>query len=143
MRLISAVSGVRIPAPPPFFQVFINFLKERMNMKKITTLATAGVFLLSLQGASLAQKEEKAPAPPPMMEKQAPAAPKVETPAPKAPEVKPAETKPQSKAAKKDKKDKKKKPRVKKTKKPKAPPAEETAWIKVFLQWLRGQKRCL
>jgi len=31
-------------------------------MKKIVTIATAGVFLQSLQGATLAQKEEKAPA---------------------------------------------------------------------------------
>ncbi|MEW6657756.1 MAG: hypothetical protein AB1424_03760 [Thermodesulfobacteriota bacterium] len=89
-------------------------------MRKIVTMATAGVFLLSLQGASLAQKEEKAPAPPPMMEKQAPAAPKAEAPAPKAPEAKSADTKPKTKADKKAK-DKKKKSKPKKVKKPKAP----------------------
>lgn len=87
-------------------------------MKKIITIATAGVFLLSLQGASLAQKEEKAPATPPMIEKQAPAAPKAETPAPKAPEAKAAEAKPKTKA---EKKPKQKKPKVKKVKKEKAP----------------------
>jgi hypothetical protein len=90
-------------------------------MRKIITVASAGVFLLSLQGASLAQKEEKAPAPPPMTEKQAPAAPKAEAPAPKAPEVKPAETKPKAKAKKTQKKTKKKKTKPKKTKKTKAP----------------------
>lgn len=95
-------------------------------MKKIITLATAGVFLLSLQGASLAQKEEKTPAPPPMIEKQipttpkteAPPAPKMETPAAtKGSEVKSTETKAKTKAKKKGKKKKK----GRKTKKEKAP----------------------
>ena len=36
-------------------------------MKKIITLATAGIFLLSLQGAS-AQREVEPPAVPPMLE---------------------------------------------------------------------------
>jgi outer membrane biosynthesis protein TonB len=126
MRLISAVSGVRIPAPPQFFKVFINFFKGRMNMKKIITLATAGVFLLSLQGASMAQKEEKTPATPPMIEKQiptppkteAPPAPKMETPAAsKGSEVKSTGTKVKTKAKKKGKKKKK----GRKTKKEKAP----------------------
>ena len=88
-------------------------------MKKMVTIATAGVFLLSLQGAVLAQKEEKAPAPPPMMEKQTPATPKAEAPpAAKAPEVKPAETKSKAKATKKAKT---KKTRTKKAKKKAAP----------------------
>jgi hypothetical protein len=91
-----------------------------MNMKKITTLATAGVFLLSLHGASLAQKEEKAPAPPPMVEKQIPTAPKTEAPgATKGAEMKSTQTKAKAKA-KAQKKTKKKKKR-KKSKKAKAP----------------------
>jgi hypothetical protein len=122
MRLISAVSGVRIPAPPPKNQSLSTSLKERMNMRKIVTMASAGVFLLSLQGASLAQKEEKAPAPPPMTEKQAPVAPKAQTPAaPKAPEVKPGKTKAQTKAKKKSKSKSKKRKKARKTKKAKAP----------------------
>lgn len=96
-------------------------------MKKIITIATAGVFLLGLQGASFAQKEEKAPAPPPMIEKQAPAAPKAETPpAAKTPEMKPAKAKHKAKhkaksKTKAKKKSKKKKHRSKKAKKKKAP----------------------
>jgi hypothetical protein len=120
MRLISAVSGVRIPAPPPTLLIpLLTFLKERINMRKIATMVTAGAFLLSLQGAALAQKEEKAPAPPPMIEKQAPAAPQVQTPAPKGPEMKTAETKPQTKARKKTR-NKKRKSRLKKLRKAKA-----------------------
>ncbi|OGR09090.1 MAG: hypothetical protein A3K23_06460 [Desulfobacca sp. RBG_16_58_9] len=82
-------------------------------MKKIIIIATAGVFLFSLQGGSLAQKEEKAPAQPPMIEKQIPAAPKAEAPpAPKEPEVKSAEPKAETKPEKKVKKKKiKKKPK--------------------------------
>jgi hypothetical protein len=62
MRLISAVSGVQVPAPPPHF--FQSPLKER-EMKKLVTLASVGVFLLSLQGITLAQQKTPAPAPPP------------------------------------------------------------------------------
>ncbi len=86
-------------------------------MKKVITLAAAGVFLLSLQGATMAQ--EKAPtATPPMQEKQAPAAPKVEAPAVKAPEVKAPEAKTQTKATDKKAKAKAKakKARAKKAK---------------------------
>ncbi len=90
-------------------------------MKKIITLAAAGTFLLSLQGASLAQ-EKTPPATPPMVEKQAPAAPKVEAPAVKAPETKAPETKTQTKATNKKSKIKKKiKARKAKKAKPKAP----------------------
>ena len=50
-------------------------------MKKIITLATAGIFLLSLQGAS-AQREVEPPAVPPMLEGQKPlAAPETKEPA--------------------------------------------------------------
>ncbi|MHB8068310.1 MAG: hypothetical protein ACYDIC_10475 [Desulfobaccales bacterium] len=86
-------------------------------MNKVIILATAGIFLLSLQGASLAQ--EKAPtATPPMQEKQAPAAPKAEAPAAKAPEAKAPEAKTQTKAA--DKKAKiKQKAKARKAKKAK------------------------
>ena len=59
-------------------------------MKKLITMATAGIFLLSLQGASLAQEKPVKPT-----EKQAPATPKTEAPEPsKEPTVvKPSETK--------------------------------------------------
>lgn len=92
-------------------------------MKKVVTLATAGIFLLSLQGASLGQ--EKAPtATPPMTEKQAPAMPKAEAPAAKTPEAKAPEAKSQSKAG--DKKAKlKQKAKARKAKKAKTQtPAE-------------------
>lgn len=95
-------------------------------MKKVISMAAAGIFLLSLQGVSLGQ--EKAPtATPPMTEKQAPAAPKAEAPAAKAPEVKAPEAKSQSKASKAtDKKSKlKQKAKARKAKKAKAQaPAE-------------------
>ncbi len=42
-------------------------------MKKLLTWVVGGAFLLSLQGAALAQKEEKAPAATPAVESQAPA----------------------------------------------------------------------
>src|SRR5665648_821071 len=61
MRLISAVSGVQVPAPPPPIILCPN-LRRWGNMNKLVTLASVGVFLLSLQGASLAQ--EKTPATP-------------------------------------------------------------------------------
>jgi hypothetical protein len=84
-------------------------------MKKWVTLATAGAFLLSLQGASLAQEKEKtpaAPATPPIMEK-APAAPK---------EVK--EAAPLKEEGKKEK-EKTKKPKTKTKKKTKKPKKQE------------------
>jgi hypothetical protein len=80
-------------------------------MKKLVTLASAGVFLLSLQGLTLAQEKAPAPAPvaPPAIE--TPAASKAETAAPEAK---------QTKKAKKSKKAKSKKAKkTKKTKKPK------------------------
>ena len=72
-------------------------------MKKLITLASAGVFLLSLQGASLAQ--DKTPAPIPA----APATPAA-PPAATVPSVTPAETPaaPETKAAKKTKTDQEK-----------------------------------
>ena len=90
-----------------------------MGMKKIVTLASVGVFLLSLQGASLAQEKEKAPAPPavpPAVEK-APAAPEVKAPA--------ATAKEEAKATKKGKKAEKKKAKKAKPKKKKKAKAEE------------------
>ena len=91
-------------------------------MKKLITLASVGVFLLSLQGASLAQ--EKAPAPAaPAVEKAAPAAPvapKMEAPA--APKME-APAAPKEEAAKATKKSKTKKAKApKKTKKAKKVP---------------------
>ena len=72
MRLISAVSGVRIPAPPHKSpNLPLRGGNRRVIMKKIITLATAGIFLLSLQGAR-AQKEVEAPAVPPMLPGQSP-----------------------------------------------------------------------
>lgn len=91
-----------------------------MAMKKIVTLASVGVFLLSLQGASLAQEKEKAPAPPavpPAVEK-APAAPEVKAPAAPA-------KKEEAKATKKAKKAEKKKAKKAKAKKKKKAKAEE------------------
>ena len=90
-----------------------------MGMKKIVTLASVGVFLLSLQGASLAQEKEKAPAPPavpPAVEK-APVAPEVKAPA--------AAAKEEAKATKKAKKAEKKKAKKAKAKKKKKAKAEE------------------
>ena len=90
-----------------------------MGMKKIVTLASVGVFLLCLQGASLAQEKEKAPAPPavpPAVEK-APAAPEVKAPA--------ATAKEEAKATKKGKKAEKKKAKKAKPKKKKKAKAEE------------------
>jgi len=90
-----------------------------MAMKKIVTLASVGVFLLSLQGASLAQEKEKAPAPPavpPAVEK-GPAAPEVKAPA--------AAAKEEAKATKKAKKAEKKKAKKAKAKKKKKAKAEE------------------
>ncbi len=92
-------------------------------MKKVITLASAGIFLLSLQGASLGQEKAPSTATPPMTEKQAPAAPKAEAPAPKAPEVKAPETKSQSKATNKKSKAKQK-AKSRKAKKQKAAPEE-------------------
>lgn len=71
-------------------------------MKKTITLATAGIFLLSLQGA-WAQREVAPPAVPPMLEGQKPLATpetKEPTPLPKAGEVKakPAKSKAKGKA---------------------------------------------
>src|SRR5208337_2550889 len=82
MRLISAVSGVRIPAPPhKSTNLPLRGGNRRVIMKKIITLATAGIFLLSLQGAR-AQKEVEAPAVPPMLQGQKPlAAPETKEPA--------------------------------------------------------------
>ena len=66
-------------------------------MKKIITLATAGIFLLSLQGAR-AQREVQPPAIPPLLEGQRPLA-QPETKEPVAPKKVEAEkTKPKSKA---------------------------------------------
>lgn len=80
-------------------------------MRKLITWATAGLFVLGLQGGALAQKEEKAPAAtPPVAETPAPAA-KAEQPA--APE------KVEKKAQKKTKKKGKKKASKKKAKKAK------------------------
>jgi hypothetical protein len=69
-------------------------------MKKYITLATAGLFLLSLQGA-WAQREVQPPAVPPMLEGQRPLAqPEPREPAaPKQPEAK-AKAKPKTKAGK-------------------------------------------
>jgi hypothetical protein len=48
----------------------------RENMKRVVIWAIAGLFVLSLQGTALAQKEEKAPeSMPPAMETPAPVAP--------------------------------------------------------------------
>ncbi len=106
MRLISAVSGVRLPAPPPLI-ILSPFLRRWGNMKKLITLASVGVFLLSLQGASLAQDKVPAtpatpaipatPAGPPTA-----ATPSITPETPAAPEVKKAQ---------KTKKTKKKEPR--------------------------------
>jgi len=95
-----------------------------MHMKKVITLAAAGIFLLSLQGVSLGQEKAPGAATPPMTEKQAPAAPKAEAPAAKTPEVKAPETKSQTKATDKKAKAKQKAKKLK-AKKPKAQtPAE-------------------
>ena len=116
-------------------------------MKKMITLATAGIFLLSLQGA-WAQREVAPPAVPPMLEGKKPLATsetKEPTPPPKAGEVKAKPTKgkaaatPKAKAAPKAKtktahvKNGKKAPSVTKKKgskaapKTKKPAAEPTA----------------
>jgi len=91
-------------------------------MKKLMVLLTAGMFLLSLVGASLAQEKAKAPAPGAPTVEKAPGAPKAEAPA--APKVEaPAAPKEEAKEVKKEKvkKTKKtKKTRVKKKKKEKA-----------------------
>jgi hypothetical protein len=85
-------------------------------MKKLVTLATVGAFVLSLQGASLAQtKEDKGPA------GAAPPAVETQTPQPGAAET----TKPEEKKTTKKKATTKKKTTKKKTKpKKKATPEE-------------------
>jgi len=50
-------------------------------MKKLVTLASVSVFLLSLQGASLGQEKPAAPAAPPPPAAEKPVAPKMEQPA--------------------------------------------------------------
>ena len=83
-------------------------------MKKLMVMLTAGMFLLSLVGASLAQEKAKAPAPGAPAVEKAPAAPQVEA---------PAAPKEEAKGVKKEKvkKPKKtKKTRIKKKKKAKA-----------------------
>src|SRR5450759_3045160 len=110
MLLISAVSGVQIPAPPPP-TILSPFLRRWGNMKKLVTLASVGVFLLSLQGASLAQ--EKAPV--------TPAAPPLTAPSVTAPVETPATPEataaPKTKTAKKKSKLSKKAKAAKKAKK--------------------------
>src|SRR5208337_3854071 len=98
MRLISAVSGVRIPAPPHNSpNLPLGGGNRRVTMKKIITLATAGIFLLSLQVAR-AQREVQAPTVPPMLEGQKPLA-TPETKEPAAPQQGQAEkAKPKGKA---------------------------------------------
>jgi outer membrane biosynthesis protein TonB len=108
MRLISAVSGVQVPAPPPPTNLS-PFLRRWGNMNKIVTLASVGVFLLSLQGASLAQ--DKTPASP-----ASPAVPPVAAPSVTGPVETPAT--PEATSVKKTKKSKKSKS-TKKAKKPK------------------------
>jgi len=61
-------------------------------MKKLVIWATAALFALSLQGAALAQKEEKAPeSMPPAMESPSPLAPAEKAPAPENSEDQPEE----------------------------------------------------
>lgn len=83
-------------------------------MKRIITWAAAGLFALSLQGAALAQKEEKAPEPimPAPMESPAPMGPGDKTPAPE----KIQKTSKKKTANKKTKKTSKKPVKKKKTK---------------------------
>ena len=87
-------------------------------MKKLMVMLTAGMFLLSLVGASLAQETAKAPPPGAPTVEKAPAAPQVEAPA--APKVEtPAAPKGETKGVKKGKTQKPKKakkPRIKKKK---------------------------
>jgi hypothetical protein len=92
-------------------------------MKKFITLATAGIFLLSLQGA-MAQKEVQPPAVPPLLEGSKPLA-TPETREPVAPkQVEPEKAKSKAKGkAKAGPKSKKKAARKKNGKKPKAPKA--------------------
>jgi hypothetical protein len=120
MRLISAVSGVQVPAPPPP-NYFKFFLRRWGNMNKLVTLASVGVFMLSLQGASLAQDKSPAtpasPAVPPVAAP--PVTGPVETPA--TPEVTGAQ---KTKKAKKTKTTKKTK-KTKKAKKAPKPAVEE------------------
>ena len=84
------------------------------EMKKIVTLASVGVFLLSLQGATLAKEKAPAPAPVPAAE---PMTHKADTPA----------VKEEGKTAKKAKKTKKTNTKkTKKTKKAKKPDAAQS-----------------
>ncbi|MBM4286017.1 MAG: hypothetical protein FJ128_12360 [Deltaproteobacteria bacterium] len=88
-------------------------------MKKLLTLATVGAFVLSLQGASLAQqKEDKGPAgsPPPAA---------VETPPPGT-ATQPETAKPEKEKTTKKKATKKKKKTTKKKPKPKKPVETES-----------------
>ena len=84
-------------------------------MRNLVTWATAGLFLLSLQGNALAQKEEKAPpAAPPAVETSAPIAPAEKVAAPKKAQKKTKKT-----TTKKGKKTKGKKTKKAKKKAPK------------------------
>lgn len=85
-------------------------------MRKLITLATAGLFLLSVQGAQ-AQKEVEPPAVPPMLEGQRPLAqPETREPAPK--KMDEEKAKPSTKAKAKAKDKAKAKTNGKKAKKP-------------------------
>ena len=118
MRLISAVSGVRLPAPPPLI-ILCPYLRRWGNMKKLVTLASVGVFLLSLQGASLAQ--EKAPATPATPAAPAtPAGPPAAAPAVTAPLETPAT--PEATGAKRPRRPRKRPPRKRPPRKRPRPP---------------------
>jgi hypothetical protein len=105
MRLISAVSGVQVPAPPP--PILLSPSLRRGEMKKLVTLASVGMFLLSLLGVSLAQEKAPAPAPAAPPAATAPVAPAPAPPAAPKQEVKGAKKAKKQKKAKKGKKGKK------------------------------------
>jgi hypothetical protein len=91
MRLISAVSGVQIPAPPPLLfntALKIPFRVMGGSMENLISLLTLLVFCLGISGNVLAQREVPPPPNNPLMTKPAVSQPVQTIPTPTAKETK-------------------------------------------------------